>query len=113
MKLKNRLEKLRLRLQMGDLVLIEGLDETGIVVEPTYVTSEGSTRVGVMLSDTENIVIKADAQRCHLISRSIGSPCHATPFPDELLIEKGPKLEKFSSERFQELSTLTIDEDDN
>ena len=112
MQLKNRLEKLRL--QMGDLVLIEGLDETGIVVEPTYVTSEGSTRVGgVMLSDTENIVIKADAQRCHLISRSIGSPCHATPFPDELLIEKGPKLEKFSSERFQELSTITIVEDVN
>ena len=111
MKLSNRLEKLRLN--MGDLVMIEGLEETGIVIEATYISPEGYPRVGVMLSDTENVVVKIDVQRCHLISRSIGSPCHATPFPDELLIEKGSNVEKFSSERFQELSTLTIDQDDN
>ena len=91
--------------------MVEGLEETGIVVEPNYMGHAGHDRIGVMLSESEGIVIKTLASRCHLISRSIGSPCQSTPFPDELLIEKGPNVEKFSSESFQELSTLTIDED--
>ena len=91
--------------------MVEGLEETGIVVEPNYMGHAGHDRIGVMLSESEGIVIKTRASRCHLISRSIGSPCQSTPFPDELLIEKGPNVEKFSSESFQELSTLTIDED--
>ena len=93
--------------------MIQGMQETGIVVEPNYMGEAGHDRIGVMLSESEGIVVKTLASRCHLISRSLGSPCHATPFPDELLIEKGPKVEKFSSESFQELSTLTIDEDVN
>ena len=91
--------------------MIEGLKETGIVVEPNYLGEAGHDRVGVMLSEEDGVVVKLMASRCHLISRSIGSPCQSTPFPDELLIEKGPNVEKFSSESFQELSTLTIDED--
>lgn len=91
--------------------MIEGLKETGIVVEPNYLGEAGHDRIGVMLSEEDGVVVKLMASRCHLISRSIGSPCQSTPFPDELLIEKGPNVEKFSSESFQELSTLTIDED--
>ena len=91
--------------------MIEGLEETGIVIEPNYMGDAGHDRIGVMLSEEDGVVVKLMASRCHLISRSIGSPCQSTPFPDELLIEKGPNVEKFSSESFQELSTLTIDED--
>ena len=91
--------------------MIESLKETGIVIEPNYMGHAGHDRIGVMLSEEEGVVVKLLASRCHLISRSIGSPCQPTPFPDELLIEKGPNVEKFSSESFQELSTLTIDED--
>ena len=91
--------------------MIEGLKETGIVVEPNYLGEAGHDRIGVMLSEEDGVVVKLMASRCHLISRSIGSPCQPTPFPDELLIEKGPKVEKFSSESFRDLSTLTIDED--
>ena len=91
--------------------MIQGLEETGIVVEPNYMGEAGHDRIGVMLSESEGVVVKTLASRCHLISRPFGSPCQPTPFPDELLIEKGPNVEKFSSESFQELSTLTIDED--
>ena len=107
MKLRNS----QRRFQNGDLVMIEGLEETGIVIEPNYMGDAGHDRIGVMLSEEDGVVVKLMASRCHLISRSIGSPCQSTPFPDELLIEKGPNVEKFSSESFQELSTLTIDED--
>ena len=93
--------------------MIQGLEETGIVIEPNYMGEAGHDRIGVMLSESEGIVVKTLASRCHLISRSFGSPCQVAPFPDELLIENGPKVEKFSSERFQELSTLTIDEDEH
>ena len=106
-----RLRNSQRRFQQGDLVMIQGLEETGIVVEPNYMGEAGHDRIGVMLSESDGIVVKTLASRCHLISRSIGSPCQSTPFPDELLIEKGPNVEKFSSESFQELSTLTIDED--
>ena len=106
-----RLRNSQRRFQQGDLVMIQGLEETGIVVEPNYMGEAGHDRIGVMLSESDGIVVKTLASRCHLISRSIGSPCQSTPFPDELLIEKGPNVEKFSSESFQELSTLTIDEE--
>ncbi len=99
------------RIEIGDLVLVSGLNETGIVVEPPYVGQGWYERIGIMLTDTEGVVVKVKADGCQLISRSLGSPCQPSPFPDELLIEKGPKVEKFSSENFQELSTLTIDEE--
>ena len=86
--------------------------ETGIVVEPSYKSEDsGKEYVGVLLSDTENIVVKARLEWCQLISRPFGSTSLPTPFPDELLQGKEPNLTKFSSESFQELATLTIDED--
>ena len=99
-------------LELGDLVWLSLMMETGIVVEPSY-TSEPSGRkyVGVLLSDTENVVVKARLEWCELISRPFGSTSLPTPFPDELYQGKGPKLQKFSSEKFRELSTLTIDEE--
>ena len=99
-------------LEVGDLVWMKMMMETGIVVEPSY-KSEPSGReyVGVLLSDTENVVIKARTEWCELISRPFGSTSLPTPFPGELRIGKAPNLQKFSSENFRELSTLTIDED--
>ncbi len=99
-------------LELGDLVWLRLMMETGIVVEPSY-TSEPSGReyVGVLLSDTENVVVKARLEWCELISRPFGSTSLPTPFPDELVQGKGPNLQKFSSENFRELSTLTIDEE--
>ena len=92
--------------------MIDGLSEPGIVVEANYIGEYGQVdRLAVMLSDSEGVVVKVRASGCHLISRSIGSPCQPTPFPDELLIGKGPHFEKFSSENFRNLSTLTIDEE--
>ena len=107
MKLRNS----QRRFQHGDLVMIEGLKETGIVIEPNYMGEAGHDRIGVMLSEEDGVVVKIMASRCHLISRSIGSPCQPTPFPDELVQGKGPNLQKFSSENFRNLSTLTIDEE--
>ena len=99
-------------LELGDLVWLSLMMETGIVVEPSY-TSEplGRKYVGVLLSDTENVVVKARLEWCELISRPFGSTSLPTPFPDELYQGKGPNLQKFSSEKFRELSTLTIDEE--
>ena len=107
MKLRNS----QRRFQSGDLVMIEGLKETGIVIEPNYMGEAGHDRIGVMLSEEEGVVVKLLASRCQLISRSLGSPCQPTPFPDELVQGKGPNLQKFSSENFRNLSTLTIDEE--
>ena len=96
----------------GDLVRIDGLTEPGIVIQSDYSSVYGHTeRLAVMLSDSENVVVKVNTSGCHLISRSLGSPCQPTPFPDELYQGKGPNLQKFSSENFRELSTLTIDEE--
>tara|TARA_B100000683_G_scaffold194275_1_gene187335 strand:- start:213 stop:632 length:420 start_codon:yes stop_codon:yes gene_type:complete len=99
-------------LELGDLVWLRLMMETGIVVEPSY-TSEVSGReyVGVLLSDTDNVVIKARTEWCELISRPFGSTSLPTPFPKKLYQGKGPNLQKFSSEKFRELSTLTIDEE--
>jgi len=96
----------------GDLVRIDGLSEPGIVIEANYISEFGNTgRLAVLLSDSDNVVIKVNTSGCHLISRSLGSPCQPTPFPDELIIGKAPHFEKFSSENFRNLSTLTIDEE--
>jgi len=65
----------------------------------------------VLLADSENVVVKAKAEWCELISRPFGSTSLPAPFPDELLQGKEPNLSKFSSQKFHELSTLTIDED--
>ena len=99
-------------LEPGDLVWLRNMMETGVVVEPSY-TSEtyGRDYVGVLLSDMDNIVVKARVEWCELISRPFGSTSLPTPFPDELVQGKGPNFTKFSSENFRELSTLTIDED--
>ncbi len=102
-------------LHVGDLIYVKQyLDEqeTGIVVEAPFVSpNSGLKYVGVLMTDEDTRVIKIRISRCHLISRSLGSPYHVTPFPDELTQGNGPKGSKFSSESFRELSTLTIDED--
>ena len=82
------------------------------MVEPQYTSDEnGGEYVGVLLADSDNVVVKAKAEWCELISRPFGSTSLPTPFPGELRIGKAPNLQKFSSENFRELSTLTIDED--
>ena len=99
-------------LEPGDLVWLRIMMETGVVVEPSYISEpSGRKYVGVLLSDMDNIVIKARVEWCELISRPIGSTSLPTPFPDKLLLGKEPNLTKFSSENFRELSTLTIDEE--
>ncbi len=108
MKLQNKLDKLRLKI--GDLVFVDRLDETGIVMSEPYMATTGIMRVKVMLTD-EGIEIPITLDGCHLISRPLGSTCQTTPFPDELLLKEGPNPQKISSENFPELSTLTIDED--
>ena len=99
-------------LEVGDLVWMKMMMETGIVVEPSYKSElSGREYAGVLLSDTENVVIKARTEWCELISRPFGSTSLPAPFPNELSQGKGPNLQKFSSESFRNLSTLTIDED--
>jgi len=102
-------------LHVGDLIYVEyetGAQETGIVVEAPVVShNSGLKYVGVLMADEDTRVTKTRISRCHLISRSLGSPYHVTPFPDELTQGNGPQVTKFSSESFRELSTLTIDED--
>ena len=97
-------------LRLGDLVCVDDL-ETGIVVEPGYITSHVmGEHAGILMSDAFTID-EIEIKRCHLISRSPGSPYHVTPFPGERTQDKSPQVTKFSSQSFQELSTLTIDED--
>lgn len=99
-------------LELGDLVWLRLMMETGIVVEPSYKSvPTGREYVGVLLSDTENVVVKARTEWCELISRPFGSTSLPTPLPGELLQGKGPNFQKFSSETFRELSTITIDEE--
>ena len=108
MQLKNKLNKLHLK--VGDLVFVDRLDETGIIMSEPYMAMTGIMRVKVMLTD-EGIEIPITLDGCHLISRPLGSTCQTTPFPDELLLEEGPSPQKISSEKIPEHLTLTIDED--
>ncbi len=99
-------------LEPGDLVWLRLLMETGVVVEPSYTSDKYSREyVGVLLSDSDNVVVKARVEWCELISRPFGSTSLPAPFPSQLYQGKGPNFTKFSSENFRELSTLTIDEE--
>lgn len=110
--MRNNTPKYRRGYEVGDLVWMRAMMETGLVVEPQYTSEEnGNEYVGVLLADSENVVVKAKAEWCELISRPFGSTSLPAPFPDELSQGKGPNLQKFSSESFRNLSTLTIDED--
>ena len=95
----------------GDLVMVDYLHETGIVIDEPCVGDDGHAYVSVVLTDTPGMVCRQLVQRTHLLSRPVGSVPHVLPFPDELLQDKSPQLPKNSSENFAELATLTIDED--
>lgn len=111
MRLKSKMG--RYDVKVGDLVLVEPMDETGIVVSAPKRDAAGFVKVSVMMTDTDSVVIDVYTEGCHLISRPLGSDCQPTPFPDELLLDEGPNPQKISSENFPEHLTLTIDEDIN
>ena len=101
-------------LDVGDLVWMYKMRETGIVVEPQYESeSNGVAYVGVMIADMGGVVAKVRVDWCELLGRPIGSPSSSTPFSGQLMQGKAPNLQKFSSENFRNLSTLTIDEEVN
>ena len=97
--------------QRGDLVMVDYLHETGVILDEPYVGEDGHAYVTVLLTDTPGMVCKQLVQRTHLLSRPLGSDPQELPFPDELIQDKSPAGSKNSSGKFAELATLTIDED--
>ena len=109
----------------GDLVMVDYLHETGIIMGEPYVGDDGHAYVSILLTDTPaqrcesrlapldlpGMICKQLVQRTHLLSRPTGSVPHVLPFPDELLQDEGPQDTKNSSESFQEFLPLTIDEE--
>jgi hypothetical protein len=95
----------------GDLIMVDYLHETGIILDDPWVGDDGHAYVNVILTDTPGMVCRQLVQRTHLLSRPIGSVPQELPFPDELLQDEGPQDTKNSSERFAELVPPTIDEE--
>ena len=90
------------RFEVGDLVWMRSMMETGLVVEPPFVSElSGKQCIGILLSDSENVVVKTQTKWCELISRPFGSTSLPVPFPNELKQGKGPKMTKFSSSGLQ------------
>jgi len=111
---KHKIQTAKSTHKEGDLVVVENMYEVGLVVEGPFVSpNSGAEYVGVMMvDDGDNLVLKVPVHRCHRVSRPVGSPLPSASFVGPFTQRNGPKLEKFSSENFQNLLTLTIDEEE-
>ncbi len=99
----------------GDLVMVDYLHETGIIMGEPYVGDDGHAYVSILLTDTPaqrcesrlapldlpGMICKQLVQRTHLLSRPTGSVPHVLLFRTSFSRTRAPKTQKILPKVFR------------